>query len=113
MIRSAKALLLKLGDLFALGLYSERGRYLLETVAEPMARHPTAFGHALGAADLAVRGAIEVAIAGGPSDERFQGGSPEGKRSWRRAARGGSTNGTPSHHTPAPACEGRSGPCPL
>src|SRR5204863_9337583 len=41
-------------------------------VAEPMARYPTAFGHALGAADLAVRGAIEVAIAGEPSDERFR-----------------------------------------
>ena len=65
-------LLLKLGDLFAIGQYSERGRYLLETVAEPMARYPTAFGHALGAADLAVRGAIEVAIAGDPSDERFR-----------------------------------------
>jgi uncharacterized protein YyaL (SSP411 family) len=64
-------LLLKLGDLFATGRYSERGRYLLETVAEPMARYPTAFGHALGAADLAVRGAIEVAIAGDPMDERF------------------------------------------
>jgi uncharacterized protein YyaL (SSP411 family) len=64
-------LLLKLGDVLAIGEYSERGRYLLETVAEPMARHPTAFGHALGAADLAVRGAIEVAIAGDPSVERF------------------------------------------
>ncbi|MBW8769925.1 MAG: thioredoxin domain-containing protein [Gemmatimonadetes bacterium] len=64
-------LLLKLGDVLAIGEYSERARYLLETVAEPMARHPTAFGHALGAADLAVRGAIEVAIAGDPSDERF------------------------------------------
>jgi uncharacterized protein len=37
-----------------------------------MARYPSAFGHALGAADLAVRGAIEVAIAGDPADERFQ-----------------------------------------
>ena len=42
----------------------ERARYMLETIAEPMARYPTAFGHALGAADMAVRGAIEVAIAG-------------------------------------------------
>jgi uncharacterized protein YyaL (SSP411 family) len=65
-------LLLKLGDLLAVGEYSERARYLLETVAEPMARYPTAFGHAIGAADLAVRGAIEVAIAGEPSDERFR-----------------------------------------
>jgi uncharacterized protein len=64
-------LLLKLGDLFAVGEYSERARYLLETIAEPMARYPTAFGHALGAADLAVRGAIEVAIAGSPADEGF------------------------------------------
>jgi uncharacterized protein YyaL (SSP411 family) len=35
-----------------------------------MARYPTAFGHALGATDLAVRGAIEVAIAGKPDDDR-------------------------------------------
>jgi uncharacterized protein len=65
-------LLLKLGDVLGIAEYSERGRYLLETIAEPMARHPTAFGHALGAADLAVRGAIEVAIAGDGSDERFR-----------------------------------------
>jgi hypothetical protein len=36
-----------------------------------MARYPNAFGHALGAADMAVRGAIEVAITGDPTDERF------------------------------------------
>jgi uncharacterized protein YyaL (SSP411 family) len=66
-------LLLKLGDLFGAAAYSERARYLLETEAEPMARYPTAFGHALGAADLAVRGAIEVAIVGDPSDVHFAG----------------------------------------
>ena len=65
-------LLLKLGDLMAVAEYTERARYLLETIAEPMVRHPTAFGHALGAADLAVRGAIEVAIAGDPVDERVR-----------------------------------------
>jgi uncharacterized protein len=65
-------LLLKLGDVLGVGEYSERARYLLETIAEPMARYPNAFGHALGAADLAVRGAIEVAITGDPGDERFQ-----------------------------------------
>jgi uncharacterized protein YyaL (SSP411 family) len=64
-------LLLKLGDVLAVAIYSERARYLLETIAEPMARYPSAFGHALGAADMAVRGAIEVAIAGDPSEERF------------------------------------------
>ena len=65
-------LLLKLGDVLGVSEFSERARYLLETIAEPMARYPNAFGHALGAADLAVRGAIEVAIAGDPGDERFQ-----------------------------------------
>jgi uncharacterized protein YyaL (SSP411 family) len=65
-------LLLRLGDLFASREYGDRARYLLETVAEPMARYPTAFGHALGAADMAVRGAVEVAIAGAPADERFR-----------------------------------------
>jgi uncharacterized protein YyaL (SSP411 family) len=64
--------LLKLGDVLGSGPYSERARYLLETIAEPMARYPSAFGHALGAADLAVRGAIEVAITGDPADERFR-----------------------------------------
>jgi hypothetical protein len=67
----ATELLLLLGDLFAEGEYTRRATYVLETVAEPMARYPTAFGHALGAADLAVRGAVEVAIAGDPGDGAF------------------------------------------
>jgi hypothetical protein len=65
-------LLLLLGEVFGDRAYTDRATYLLETIAEPMARYPTAFGHALGAADLAVRGAIELAIAGDPSAERFQ-----------------------------------------
>ncbi len=65
-------LLLRLGDILADGRYTSRAGYLLETVAEPMARYPTAFGHALGAADLAVRGAIEVAIAGEPWSDEFR-----------------------------------------
>ena len=68
----ATELLLVLGDLFDDQAYAARARYLLETIAEPMARYPTAFGHALGAADLAVRGAVEVAIAGDPDDEAFE-----------------------------------------
>ncbi len=68
----ATELLLILGDLFDNQEYSARARYLLETIAEPMARYPTAFGHALGAADMAVRGAVEVAIAGDPADEAFE-----------------------------------------
>jgi uncharacterized protein YyaL (SSP411 family) len=68
----AAELLLILGDVFAEGEYTERASYVLETVAEPMARFPTAFGHALGAADLAVRGAIEIAITGDVGDARLQ-----------------------------------------
>jgi uncharacterized protein YyaL (SSP411 family) len=67
----AAELLLLLGDFYAQGEYTRRASYLLETIAEPMARYPTAFGHALGAADLAARGAVEVAIAGDPADESF------------------------------------------
>jgi uncharacterized protein YyaL (SSP411 family) len=64
-------LLLMLGELLGNKEYGDRARYLLETIAEPMARYPTAFGHALGAADMAVRGAAEVAIAGDPASEEF------------------------------------------
>ncbi|HEX6599970.1 MAG TPA: thioredoxin domain-containing protein [Gemmatimonadaceae bacterium] len=67
----ATELLLILGDLLDDREYGTRARYVLETIAEPMARYPTAFGHALGAAELAVRGAVEVAIAGNPSDSAF------------------------------------------
>jgi uncharacterized protein YyaL (SSP411 family) len=67
----ATELLLLLGDVFAHKEYSRRATYMLETLAEPMARYPTAFGHALGAADVAVRGAVEVAIAGDPGDGAF------------------------------------------
>jgi uncharacterized protein YyaL (SSP411 family) len=67
----AAELLLLLGDLYADGAYLNRARYVLETIAEPMARYPSAFGHALGAADIAVRGAVEVAIAGDPGDRAF------------------------------------------
>ncbi|MBA3673304.1 MAG: thioredoxin domain-containing protein, partial [Gemmatimonadaceae bacterium] len=67
----AVELLLALHELFADAGYRERATGLLETIAEPMARHPVAFGHALGAVDMAVRGAVEVAITGSPSDPRF------------------------------------------
>ncbi|MBC7674275.1 MAG: thioredoxin domain-containing protein [Polaromonas sp.] len=66
-------LFLLLGDIFGDDRFASKARYALETIAEPMARHPTAFGHALGATDLAVRGAIEVAIAGAPLEPRFAG----------------------------------------
>ncbi|MDB4913074.1 MAG: N-acylglucosamine 2-epimerase [Gemmatimonadetes bacterium] len=67
----AAELLLILGDILANGVYTARATQVLEAVAEPMARYPTAFGHALGAADMAVRGAIEVVLSGDRHDARF------------------------------------------
>ncbi|MEP7001999.1 MAG: thioredoxin domain-containing protein, partial [bacterium] len=66
-------LMLILGDLFADSRYTTPATHMLETVVEPMVRYPTAFGHALGAADMAVRGAMEVAITGATTDLRFRG----------------------------------------
>jgi uncharacterized protein YyaL (SSP411 family) len=37
-----------------------------------MARYPLAFGHALAAADMAVHGAVEVALVGNPDEAGFQ-----------------------------------------
>ena len=45
---------------------------MLETIAEPMARYALAFGHALSAADIAVYGAVEVALIGDPEARDFQ-----------------------------------------
>jgi uncharacterized protein YyaL (SSP411 family) len=47
----------------------ERAFRVLDSSAEPMARYATMFGHLLGAADLAVNGGIEVALAGDPAAE--------------------------------------------
>jgi len=44
--------------------YRRRAAFILETLAEPMTRYPTAFGHLLGCADMEINGAIEVAIVG-------------------------------------------------
>jgi uncharacterized protein YyaL (SSP411 family) len=68
----AVELLLILGDLTGAREHVAKATHALESIAEPMARYPTAFGHALGAADLAVRGAVEVAIVGDVSDAGFE-----------------------------------------
>jgi uncharacterized protein YyaL (SSP411 family) len=51
---------------------SRRANFVLETLATPMIRYPSAFGHMLGAADMAINGAIEVAIAGVPAEKNFK-----------------------------------------
>jgi uncharacterized protein YyaL (SSP411 family) len=49
-----------------------RAMQVLESVSEPMARYAPAFGHMLGAADMAVHGAVEVALAGDPAADDFR-----------------------------------------
>ncbi len=49
----------------------ERAMRVLESLSEPLARYAPAFGHMLGAADMAVHGAVEVALAGDPCRGRF------------------------------------------
>jgi uncharacterized protein YyaL (SSP411 family) len=45
---------------------------VLESLGEPLSRYPSAFGHALGAAELAVHGATEVAIVGTRGEADFE-----------------------------------------
>ena len=68
----AAELLARLADLRQDESMQRRATYVLETIAEPMARHPGAFGHALGVADLLVHGAIELAIVGDPQSDDFR-----------------------------------------
>jgi len=49
-----------------------RAEYVLATLAEPLQRSPMAFGHLLGAADLDVNGATEIAIVGDPTSAATQ-----------------------------------------
>jgi len=67
----AAELLLRLGDVLGDADMTRRGKFVLETLAEPMARYPLAFGNALTAADIAVYGAVEVAIVGEPAAKDF------------------------------------------
>ncbi len=64
-------LLLCLSELGQDADLKRRATFILETLATPMIRHPGSFGHMLGAADMAVNGAVEIAIAGRPGDKAF------------------------------------------
>jgi uncharacterized protein YyaL (SSP411 family) len=65
-------LLLYLAELQQDTEYRRRADFALETLAEPMLRYPTAFGHLLGCADMEVYGAIEVALVGEKSAAGFR-----------------------------------------
>jgi uncharacterized protein YyaL (SSP411 family) len=66
-------LLLRVAELLGDDARRHRAMQVLESVAEPMARYAPAFGHMLGAADMAVHGAVEVALAGDPAADDFRG----------------------------------------
>ncbi len=64
-------LLLSLSELTQDADTRRRATFILETLATPIMRYPTAFGHMLGVTDMAVNGAVEVAIAGRRDDKEF------------------------------------------
>ena len=59
-------LLLNLAELQHDADYRRRAVFTLESLADPMLRFPTAFGHLLGCADMEINGAVEVALVGDP-----------------------------------------------
>ncbi|HXG69317.1 MAG TPA: thioredoxin domain-containing protein [Gemmatimonadaceae bacterium] len=65
-------LLLQLAELQQDSELRRRAAFVLEALAEPITKYPSAFGHMLGAADMAVHGAIEVALVGARDDAAFQ-----------------------------------------
>jgi uncharacterized protein YyaL (SSP411 family) len=65
-------LLLRLAEILGDDARRARAMHVLEALTEPIARYAPAFGHLLGAADMAVHGAVEVALAGDPSAPDFR-----------------------------------------
>jgi uncharacterized protein YyaL (SSP411 family) len=65
-------LLLYLAELQQDTDYRRRATFALETLADPMLKFPTAFGHLLGCADMEVFGAVEVALVGDTSSSAFK-----------------------------------------
>jgi uncharacterized protein len=65
-------LLLSLAELLGDEDLRRRAVFALETLGPAMMKYPTAFGHALGAADMSVNGAIEVALIGDTKGRDFE-----------------------------------------
>jgi uncharacterized protein YyaL (SSP411 family) len=68
----AVELLLWLSELMHDADMRRRATFVLETLASPMIQYPSAFGHMLGALDMTVNGAVEVAIDRTPGKPDFQ-----------------------------------------
>jgi uncharacterized protein YyaL (SSP411 family) len=67
----AVELLLRMAELFDDGSMREKAESVLAALAAPMARYGAAFGHLLGAADLVVKGALQVVLVGEPGSSDF------------------------------------------
>jgi uncharacterized protein YyaL (SSP411 family) len=65
----AAELLLRLSEYTGREDYRETASLAVEGLAEPMARHPSAFGHLLGVVDMLVNGAVEVVLVRGAEQE--------------------------------------------
>src|SRR4029079_8910272 len=65
-------LLLTLGELTQDADMRKRATFVLESHGTPMIRYASGFGHMLGAADMLVNGAVEVAIAGRRGEKSFK-----------------------------------------
>jgi uncharacterized protein YyaL (SSP411 family) len=65
----ATELMLRLSIFTGVESYRAIADQTLTSLAGAMAQHPTAFGHLLGAGDLAVFGALELAIIGDPASK--------------------------------------------
>ena len=69
----AVELLLMMAELTGSADARRRAGQVLDSLSEPMQQQGLMFGHLLGAADLAVHGAVEIAIAGDPATSDFAG----------------------------------------
>ncbi|MDB4905371.1 MAG: N-acylglucosamine 2-epimerase [Gemmatimonadetes bacterium] len=65
-------LLVRLSDLRHDTDFQRRATWVLETLGDAPAKYAQAFGHALGAADMLVRGATELAVIGDPASDEFR-----------------------------------------
>ena len=68
----AVELLLRMAELYDDDSMRKRAMAVLESLAAPMAQYAPAFGHLLGAADLAVHGSVQVALVGEPESDPFR-----------------------------------------
>jgi uncharacterized protein YyaL (SSP411 family) len=67
----AAELLARLAELYHDVDARRRATWIIETQFQTMQRYPSAFGHALGVADMLIHGAVELAIVGQPGAADF------------------------------------------